>query len=92
MYLALGNAIGTLEARDLAQRLAAWHDSMVKHLRKASLRGAECEDDCPHVDARMLWAEALATFGDDAHRLTFLRTHGAAPPMGDVAAAMETRI
>ena len=33
-----------------------------------------CDDECPHVEARTLWAEALATFGARAGELTFLRS------------------
>jgi hypothetical protein len=92
MYLALGDAVGTREARELGHRLVAWHDSMVKHLRKASLGGAECGDDCPHVDARVLWAEALEVFGDEAHKLAFLRTHSGIPAEARVGTATEARV
>jgi hypothetical protein len=80
LYRSLGAEVGTLEALDLAQRLAAWHDAMVLHNRRAGgTRGDFCEHDCPHVDAQSLWIEALDVFGHRAHELGFLRTHGAMP-------------
>jgi hypothetical protein len=78
LYRSLGAEVGTLEALDLAQRLAVWHDAMVLHNRRAGgTRGDFCENDCPHVDAQALWIEALDVFGHRAHELGFLRTHGA---------------
>ena len=75
-YLMLGSGIGTSEAASLSARLAAWHDAMVAHERR--LRSGRtpdtCDDECPHVEARTLWAEALATFGPRAGELTFLRS------------------
>jgi hypothetical protein len=80
LYRSLGAEVGTLEALDLARRLAAWHDAMVLHNRRAGgTRGDFCEHDCPHVNAQMLWIEALDVFGHRAHELGFLRTHGAMP-------------
>jgi hypothetical protein len=77
LYRSLGNAIGTTEALALAHRLAAWHDAMVMHQRRTGpRRGKQCEVDCPHVEARALWLEALATYGDRASELVLLRTHG----------------
>jgi hypothetical protein len=76
MYRILGDAIATIEARELAERLVAWHDAMVNHARAAALRRAICDDGCPHDQARLLWAEARSVFGDDAGRLAFLRKHG----------------
>jgi hypothetical protein len=92
MYRVLGDAIATLEARDLAERLVSWHDAMVKHLRVVSLRGASCDDGCPHEQARLLWADALDVFGEQAGRLSFLRTHGAMPAAALGAAAIEARL
>jgi hypothetical protein len=75
-YVMLGSGIGTSEAASLAARLAAWHDAMVAHERRLRTgRTADtCDDECPHVEARTLWAEALATFGTRASELTFLRS------------------
>ena len=75
-YVMLGSGIGTSEAASLSARLAAWHDAMVAHERRLrSGRTADtCDDECPHVEARTLWAEALATFGARAGELTFLRS------------------
>lgn len=78
VYRRLGYTNGTPEALHLAQRLAAWHDAMVTHERRA---GSRCDDECPHVDARVLWREALERFGTPAHELRFLarRAADAAP-------------
>jgi hypothetical protein len=92
MYLALGNALATLEARDLAKRLVLWHDAMVKHLRTASRRGAGCKDDCPHEQARLLWAEAVEVFGDEAQKMAFLRTHGGMPALPRAGLMPEARL
>jgi hypothetical protein len=75
-YVMLGSGIGTSEAASLSARLAAWHDAMVAHERRLRTgRTADtCDEECPHVEARMLWAEALATFGARASELTFLRS------------------
>jgi len=61
-------------------RLAAWHDAMVAHERRllTARTAAACDDECPHVEARALWAEALATFGPRANELTFLRSRATA--------------
>lgn len=77
-YQMLGEQAGTPEARDLAAELQAWHDGMVMHLRAAGQRGAECDDECPHSQAQVLWPMALAAFGDRASELVLLRKHGAA--------------
>lgn len=60
----------------LAARLTAWHDAMVAHERRLSTgRGRDgCDEQCPHVEARSLWADAVATFGERAHELVFLRS------------------
>jgi hypothetical protein len=77
IYRILGDRIGTLEARELAQRLVAWHDAMVKHLRVVGSRvTARCADDCPHAEAGVLWAAAQDILGDNARQLQFLRSHG----------------
>ena len=67
-YMMLSADIGTAEATSLSGRLSAWHDAMVAHerrLRTVSVEDA-CHDECPHVTARTLWSEAVATFGDRA--------------------------
>ena len=75
-YVMLGSGIGTSEATSLSARLAAWHDAMVAHERRLRTgRTADmCDEECPHVEARSLWAQALATFGPRANELTFLRS------------------
>lgn len=74
LYRRLGYANGTPEALHLAERLAAWHDAIVAHERRA---GSACDDECPHAEARTLWREALETFGSGAHELRFLARRGA---------------
>ena len=56
--------------------MTAWHDAMVAHERRLESGRADdgCGEDCAHVEARALWAEALAAFGDRAHELVFLRS------------------
>lgn len=77
IYRSIGSNVGTAEAVELADRLAAWHDAMVGHERLA--RGGEaCGDECPHSGARALWEQAVETFGERAAELSFLRSRGAA--------------
>ena len=75
-YGIVGSGIGTSEAASLRARLMAWHDAMVGHERR--LRSGQttdvCDDECPHVEARTLWAEATAMLGPRANELTFLRS------------------
>ena len=75
-YLLIGSKVGTTEVASLSHRLAAWHDVMVTHERR--LRGSRaadaCDENCPHSEARALWSEALSTFGEAAHELSFLRS------------------
>ena len=74
-YLQLGSRVGTLEAASLAERLTAWHDAMVAHERRLRVERSDdlCDDECPHVEARTLWTEAVSTLGDRAIELQFLR-------------------
>ena len=76
IYRVIGDRVGTLEARGLAQQLVEWHDGMVKHLRVLGHRRAECAEGCPHDEARGLWAAAMDVFGPHAGDLSFLKTHG----------------
>jgi hypothetical protein len=78
LYRLLGDRVGTLEARELAQQLVQWHDAMVKHLRVQSRHGERCRESCPHEAARALWSAALDVFGERAADLRFLRSHGCA--------------
>lgn len=93
IYRVLGDRIGTDEARQLAQQLVAWHDAMVKHLRRVGpLATVTCAGDCPHVEAGVLWTAAQNVLGDGARRLEFLRSHGqrgrvSTPPMSQDGAA-----
>jgi hypothetical protein len=78
VYQSIAVRVGTRAACELAPRLAAWHDAMVIHQRRAATdKDSACAPDCPHDEARSLWLEALEAYGDDAHQLGFLRTHGA---------------
>jgi hypothetical protein len=89
-YMVLGTGIGTSEAASLSARLATWHDAMVAHERalRARRQGAACDDACPHVEARTLWTEAVATYGARARELAFLRSRatGATRPAPSTAA------
>ena len=82
-YAIVGSGVGTTEAASLRARLMAWHDAMVAHERR--LRSHQttdaCDDQCPHVEARGLWAEVSARLGPRASELTFLRSRalGASP-------------
>ena len=77
-YAIVGSSNGTAEAASLRARLMAWHDAMVAHERR--LRSGQttdaCDDECPHVEARTLWAEVSAMVGPRASELTFLRSRG----------------
>ena len=79
-YAFLGSHVGRAEAAELRVRLTAWHDAMVAHERrlKAGRAADACDDECPHVEARALWSEALATLGPRASELTFLRSRALA--------------
>src|SRR5688572_7689145 len=81
-YAILGSGVGTEEAASLCARLNAWHDAMVAHERRlrAGRTAHGCDEDCPHVEARTLWAEALATFGQRANDLAFLRSRATRRP------------
>lgn len=78
LYAVVSSGVGTSEASTLGARLSAWHDAMVAHERRLRSDNStdSCHDECPHVEARALWAEALGTFGARAHELTFLRSRG----------------
>jgi hypothetical protein len=78
-YTILSSPMSTHEAALLSARLSAWHDAMVMHERRlrSGAGGAVCHEECPHAEARTLWAEALVTFGPRAHELTFLRSRAA---------------
>jgi hypothetical protein len=77
LYRSIANAVGTRGALDLAHRLAAWHDAMVRHRRRAGHASApSCDADCPHEEAESLWHEAFEIYGERAHEFAFLRTYG----------------
>jgi hypothetical protein len=88
-YTRVGSAIGTNEAASLSGRLSAWHDAMVAHERRlrAGNTSDQCDDECPHADAQVLWSEALATFGPRADELRFLRSHAIGPARCSTAGA-----
>ena len=75
-YAMVSSGIGTADAASLSARLAAWHDAMVAHERRlrSGRTSDACDDECPHVEARALWAEAMETFGPRANELVFLRS------------------
>ena len=70
LYKSVANAVGTRRALDLSHRLAVWHDAMVLHQRRQRIvRGALCDGDCPHDEAKALWSEALGVYGERAYEL-----------------------
>ena len=75
-YGIVTSANGAAEAAALRARLMAWHDAMVAHERRlrAGHTSDACDDECPHVEARTLWAETAAMLGPRANELTFLRS------------------
>lgn len=76
-YRSIATAFGTPEALALADRLAAWHDAMVMHRRRAAADSRTlCHEECPHAQAWALWREALEVYGERALELAFLRTCG----------------
>ena len=77
-YTMLSSGLDTHDATVLSARLSAWHDAMVAHERRLRVSAATdaCDDECPHAEARLLWAEAVAVFGARAHELAFLRSRG----------------
>ncbi len=79
-YATVGSGVGTPEAASLSARLIAWHDEMVAHERRlrSGRTNDRCDDECPHVEARALWAEALAMLGPRASELNFLRSRALA--------------
>jgi hypothetical protein len=88
-YAMLSSGIGTTEAMSLSTRLATWHDAMVAHERqlRSGTTNDVCDDECPHVEARTLWAEALETFGPRVNELAFLRSRALADARRDDATA-----
>jgi hypothetical protein len=93
-YAALGSGVRPAEAASLRARLSAWHDEMVAHERRlrTGRTSDRCDEDCPHAEARTLWAEASATFGTRANELAFLRSRAiAASGHAEVTAPTATR-
>ncbi len=74
-YILISSNVSAPGAADLAARLTEWHDAMVTHQRLQRLgRPSACNDECAHAEARALWKESQAMFGDAAQQLVFLRT------------------
>jgi len=71
-YALIGATLGIAGTEPLLRRLAEWHDAMVAHERAALYE--PCDDECPHAQARQLWAAATAMLGRDARQLSFLRS------------------
>jgi len=71
-YALIGATLGVAGTEPLLRRIGEWHDAMVAHERAA--RYEPCHDECPHAQARQLWAEATAMFGRNARQLSFLRS------------------
>jgi hypothetical protein len=81
-YAIVSSGIGSAEAASLRARLMAWHDTMVAHERRLrSGQTAEaCDDECPHIEARTLWAEVRQMLGPRASELRFLRSRALDAP------------
>ncbi len=81
-YAIVSSGIGSADAASLRARLMAWHDAMVAHERR--LRSGQsadaCDDECPHVEARTLWAEVSSVLGPRASELAFLRSRALDAP------------
>jgi len=75
-YAIASLATDTVDAASLRARLVAWHDAMVTHERRlrSDPTADLCDDECPHVEATVLWTEASAMLGSRASELTFLRS------------------
>jgi hypothetical protein len=75
-YAIVGSSAETADAASLRERLIAWHDAMVAHERRLRVATTDdrCHDECPHADARTLWAEVCAALGPRASELAFLRS------------------
>jgi hypothetical protein len=75
-YAIVGLSSATPDAASLRERLVAWHDAMVAHERRlrAEPVADRCDDECPHVEAQELWAQAASVLGSRARELTFLRS------------------
>ena len=84
LYASVSSHVGTEEAASLSLRLKAWHDAMVAHERRLRSGSMDrCDDDCPHVEAKWLWAEALDALGPRARELTFLRSRATGATVRD---------
>jgi hypothetical protein len=83
-YAIVSAGIESAEAASLRSRLMAWHDAMVAHERRSRSGDAAemCDEECPHVEARTLWAEVSAMLGSRARDLTFLRSRARAASAG----------
>jgi hypothetical protein len=93
LYRSVATAVGTREALALAQRLAAWHDAMVMHRRRAGDdAGPSCDVDCPHEQAESLWLEALEVYGERAREFAFLRSFGGLSSRQQDAGLSELRV
>ena len=93
-YMVLSSGVGGVEAMSLSARLTAWHDAMVAHERRllTATPADACHDECPHVEARALWSEALAAFGDRARELTFLHSRAKVRAQGEPGRVAGERI
>ena len=92
-YVLLGSRVRTPGAASLVERLAAWLDSMVAHERLLRLARTDdvCDEECPRVDARTLWTEAVATLADRATELRFLRSRAMTPAACKANASVAAR-
>jgi hypothetical protein len=75
-YAIVNSHAPSADAASLVERLTAWHDRMVSHERQLKTSAARdlCDDECPHVEAGLLWSEVTSVMADRAHELAFLRS------------------
>jgi hypothetical protein len=76
-YRATLNAVGTDEALRLAYDLEHWEGPMRAHRESVARLGFAPDGhpswtDCPHAEARRLWARAVGQLGDKARAFVFL--------------------
>ena len=75
-YAIVSSNAPSAEAASLVERLTSWHDRMVAHERQLRTAGTSgpCDDECPHVEAGMLWTEVTSVIDPPANELAFLRS------------------
>jgi hypothetical protein len=85
IYRLFLNRVGTDQALVLAHDLEHWHGRMQVHRDEIMRLGFAPDghsrwEDCPHAEARQLWARAVQVLGSRAGELEFLRACSLPPP------------